>query len=85
MRCNMKAPDKIYVTPVRTWDTKHIPDLQDNIYINKDALLDYLQKELDRLWELIPDASNETPTQMEMRYLGEYMATERLIDEIKEL
>ena len=54
-------------------------------YIRKDALLDYLQKELERLWELIPDASNEAPTQMEMRYLGEYMATERLIDEIKPL
>ena len=40
----MKAPDKIYVTPVGTWDTEHIPDLQDNIYIRKDALLEKLEK-----------------------------------------
>ncbi len=39
----MKAPEKIYVTPVRTWDTKHIPDLQDNIYISKDALLEWAE------------------------------------------
>lgn len=42
----MKAPCKIYVTPVRTWDTKHIPDLQDNIYISKDALLEWLKENL---------------------------------------
>ena len=40
----MKGPDKIYVTPVRTWDTKHIPDLQDNIYICKNALLEWVEK-----------------------------------------
>lgn len=63
-----------------------VPMKHDDVkYIYKDALLDYLQKELERLWELMPDASNETPTQMEMRYLGEYVATERLIDEIKSL
>ena len=37
----MKAPNKIYVTPVRTWDTKPISDLVDNIYIRKDALLEW--------------------------------------------
>ena len=40
----MKAPDKIYVTPVGTWDTEHIPDLQDNIYIRKDALLEWAKE-----------------------------------------
>lgn len=40
----MKAPCKIYVTPVGTWDTKHIPDLSDNIYISKDALIERLEK-----------------------------------------
>lgn len=40
----MKTPCKIYVTPVRTWDTKHIPDLSDNIYISKDALIERLEK-----------------------------------------
>ena len=44
-----KNPDKIYVTPVRTWDTKHIPDLQDNIYIRKDALLEWLEQEVLKL------------------------------------
>lgn len=42
----MGAPEKIYVTPVRTWDTKHIPDLSDNIYISKDALLEWLKENL---------------------------------------
>lgn len=36
-----KAPDKIYVAPVGTWDTEHIPDLQDNIYIRKASLLEW--------------------------------------------
>ena len=44
----MKAPNKIYVTPVRTWDTKPIPDLVDNIYIRKDALLEWANN-----WEKI--------------------------------
>ena len=79
MKWNPK--DKLYVNPYG-WNSK--PSRSDEVeYISKDALLDYLQKELERLWELIPDADNETPTRMEMRYLGEYMATERLIDEIK--
>ena len=84
----MNAPDKIYLWRTGDYISKGWKQKQKNInheieYIRKDALLDYLQKELERLWELIPDASNEAPTQMEMRYLGEYMATERLIDEIK--
>lgn len=90
----MKAPDKIYIPLYPNYDLDgfHLADewmyephkeVENVEYIRKDALLDYLQKELERLWELIPDASNETPNQMEMRYLGEYMATERIIDEIK--
>lgn len=90
----MNAPDKIYLEKdketekidFRWGDRPVVHSAYEHIeYIRKDALLDYLQKELERLWELIPDASNEAPTQMEMRYLGEYMATERLIDEIKSL
>lgn len=42
----MEAPDKIYVTPVGTWDTQHIPDLQDSIYIRKDALLEWAKGEI---------------------------------------
>lgn len=51
----------------------------------REKLLEWLKKELERLWEIIPDADNENPAQMELRYLGEYMATERLIDEINEM
>lgn len=43
----MKGPEKIYVTPVRTWDTKPIPDLQDNIYISKDALIEWLENKIN--------------------------------------
>lgn len=43
----MKGPEKIYVTPVRTWDTKPIPDLQDNIYISKDALIEWILKGIE--------------------------------------
>lgn len=39
----MKAPEKIYTTPVGTFDTKPIPDLQDNIYIRKDIVDETIQ------------------------------------------
>ena len=93
----METPDKIYLhgydfsdKPVKSWSERPVNGMKGheatNVeYICKDALIEYLQKEMERLWEIIPDASNDAPTQMEMRYLGEYMATERLIDEIKEL
>jgi hypothetical protein len=41
----METPDKIYVTPVGTWDTEHIPDLQDNVYIRKGALLKWVKEQ----------------------------------------
>ena len=85
----MKTPDKIFVNAdpfgfMCAYDIENHPSCGEE-YIRKDALIEYLQKEMERLWEIIPDASNDAPTQMELRYLGEYMATERLIDEIKEL
>jgi len=43
----MKIPDKIYVTPVGTWDTERIPDLQDNIYIRKDTLLEWAKEKAE--------------------------------------
>ena len=79
----MEAPDKIYIPTILAANSVVYKKEGSIEYIRKDALLDYFQKELERLWELIPDASNEAPTQMEIRYLGEYVATERLIDEIK--
>lgn len=85
----MKAPDKIYVSHLiyDTWQyTTPNPDDETEVeYIRKDALMEYLDKELDRLYELLPDASNENPSQMELRYLGQYMQTEKLIDELNEL
>lgn len=54
-------------------------------YIDKLDLLTMLDKELERLWDLIPDASDDAPTQMELRYLGQYMQTERLIDELENI
>lgn len=44
----MSAPDKIYTTPVGTYDTKPIPDLQDNIYISKDYLLEWAKGEQNK-------------------------------------
>jgi len=43
------VPDKIYTTPVGTYDTKHIPDLQDKIYIRKDFLLEWAKEKNARL------------------------------------
>lgn len=44
-------------------------------YIRKDTLLEYLDKELDSLCELLPDASN----------LGQYMQTKKLFDKLNEM
>jgi hypothetical protein len=89
----MKAPDKIYLnypkgemdSDIATWDTKTFDDCENTCYIRKDYLLEWLDKELNELYELLPDASNENPSQMELRYLGQYMQTEKLIDELNEI
>lgn len=88
----MKAPDKLYLweTPIvnggydPAWHNNSFND-SDVCYIRKDALLERLDKELDRLYELLPDASNENPSQMELRYLGQYMQTEILFDKLNSL
>jgi len=54
-------------------------------YIRKDALLEWAEKELERLYELIPDAhkvEDETATPMEIRYLGQYMQMESVINKL---
>ena len=85
----MKTPDKIFVSKdLFRWSFNTPTDKSDMCYINKDVLNELLDKELNRLWELIPYAENvenETCSPMEYRYLGEYMAIERIIDTIKEL
>lgn len=60
----------------------------DEVYIRKDALLKWAKEKLERLYELIPDAhkvEDETATPMEMRYLGQYMQMESVIDKINKM
>ena len=86
----MKAPDKIYIDDlavVNDCGTKvsvePLPNFSE--YIRKDYLLEWADKELDRLYELLPDASNDNPSQIELRHLGQYMQTEKLIDKLNEI
>ena len=44
----------------------------------KDKILEWVKAEMERLWELLPDADNDNPTEMELRYLGQYMQMESL-------
>lgn len=89
----MKAPDKIFVVIRHPISEKYTEIIgyeesfsDDELkYIRKDALLEWVQKEMERLWELLPDASNDNPTQMELRYLGQYMQMEALEDKLNEM
>ena len=88
-------PDKIYLPKEEVEDrmpwiaTPYEDDPNwDECYIRKDALLEWAEKELERLYELIPDAhkvEDETATPMEMRYLGQYMQMESVIDKLNEM
>ena len=55
----MKAPYKIYTTPVGTYDTKHIPDLQDIIFIRKDYLLEKLKDLREYYFDLFRNTGME--------------------------
>ena len=92
----MKAPDKIYLPIVQGRTRKDIrydatyfaptEFAEENIeYIRKDALLEWVESEFNRLWELLPDADNPNPTQMELRYLGQYMQMEALEDKLNSM
>lgn len=82
----MEAPDKIYIHEASAHELSEPVLKEYHIeYIRKDALLEWLDKELDRLYELLPDASNENPSQMELRYLGQYVQTEKLFDKLKDI
>ena len=86
-------PDKIYVPQnISRSDVTSLSFPDDKgrgiEYIRKDALLKWAEKELERLWELVPDSDkveNETATPMEMRYLGQYMQMESVIDKLNEM
>lgn len=86
----MKAPDKIYIDDLAVVNecstkasVKPLPNFSE--YIRKDYLLEWLDKELDRLYELLPDASNENPSEIESRHLGQYLQTEKLIDKLNQM
>ena len=83
----MKAPDKIYLHPDdrHWWHEGSKNDERFKEYISKDALVGWVNQEMERLWELIPDADNDNPTKMELRYLGQYMQMEILEDRLNSL
>lgn len=58
------------------------PTMENVEYIRKDTLLKWVESEMNRLWKLLPDADNPNPTQMELRYLGQYMQMETLEDKL---
>lgn len=96
------VPDKIYI-PIIEEDGKRLlctnwwetDTSSRNAYINetipyirKDVLLKWAEKELERLYELIPDAhkvEDETATSIEVRYLGQYMQMESVINKLNEM
>lgn len=85
----MKTPDKIYIpndikVTAAALLTNGIQE-GDVEYIRKDALMEWVKSEMERLWELLPDADNPNPTQMELRYLGQYMQMEALEDKLNSM
>ena len=89
----MKAPDKIYIhigSHLGLMQATAIPvgTPDENEYIRKDALLEWANAELERLWELVPDAdrvSSGTTSPIGLRYLGQYMQMESVIDKLNSL
>lgn len=94
----MKAPNKIYIPYYPNYDgiDTHLSDEWfegediDHVegwveYICKDVLMEWVESEMERLWELLPDASNDNPTEMELRYLGQYMQMEALEDKLNSM
>lgn len=86
-------PDKIYVGindlgSGYSVDISLSPEERHSEYIRKDALLEWTETELERLYALIPDASkveDGIATPIEMRFLGQYMQMESIIDKINSL
>lgn len=83
----MTAPEKIYTDNRGVYAELPIFSQADaNVeYIHKDVLLEWVESEMNRLWELLPDADNPNPTQMELRYLGQYMQMEALEDKLNSM
>lgn len=85
----MATPEKICVAPHQIFDYDlEIQEVGHNgaeEYIRKDALIEWINAQQEKLWELLPDADNDNPTQMELRYLGQYMQLEAMEDKINEM
>ena len=54
-------------------------------YIDADKLKAHIEAKMEILWDRLPDADKEHPTDIELRDLGMYMALEGLIDDLDSL
>ena len=51
-------------------------------YIDAEKLKRFIEIKMEALWDKLPDADKERPTDIELRDLGMYMALEGLIDDL---
>ena len=54
-------------------------------YIDAEKLKAHIEAKMEILWDRLPDADKEHPTDIELRDLGMYMALEGLIDDLDSL
>ena len=54
-------------------------------YIDAEKLKAHIDAKMEILWDRLPDADKEHPTDIELRDLGMYMALEGLIDDLDSL
>lgn len=54
-------------------------------YIDAEKLKAHIEAKMEILWDKLPDADKEHPTDIELRDLGMYMAMEGLIDDLDSL
>ena len=56
-----------------------------NKYIDAEKLKAHIEAIMEILWDRLPDADKEHPTDIELRDLGMYMALEGLVDDLDSL
>lgn len=54
-------------------------------YIDADLLRKYIEEKMGVLWNKLPDADKEHPTDIELRDLGMYMAFENIEEDLDSL
>lgn len=54
-------------------------------YIDAEKLKAHIEARMEILWDRLPDADKEHPTDIELRDLGMYMALEGLVDDLDSL